>query len=259
MMPYFDKIENYDGHVEEHLNFWKESESSTTTAPPRGRKGPLHTAHSSCPIAESFIKSSLAANIPLASLGFNDPDVTKRLGVGLYEFNIHNGIRDSVAKAFLTPQRHEDDNGTGDNKDHHFTTRGLHLRSLEVKNDATVSKLIFDSSSPPKAVGVQYYSSGEEKMREARLRSDVGRTRTLSRGKKMRSPEVILSAGAILTPQILANSGVHEGGSVVDVYGVGKNLQDHPAIAVSYVLCGGLSYQYLTFVSKLKMSTMLCI
>ena len=241
-MPYFDKMENYDGHVVDHLNFWKEdgtesksasnSKSSNAKAPPRGRTGPLHTTHSSCPIAASFIKSSLAANIPLASLGFNDPDATKRLGVGLYEFNIHNGIRDSVAKAFLTPNEHGTSNDHGDDKDHHMSTaRGLHLPNLEVRSDATVNKLIFDSSSPPKVIGVQYYSSGKDEIREVRLRSDGGHTR--GHGHKTRSPEVILSAGAIMTPQILANSGVHEGGSVADVQGVGKNLQDHPAIAVS--------------------------
>jgi len=263
MMPYFDKIENYDGHVEEHLNFWKKSEteskskSSSTNSPPppppRGRAGPLHTTFSSCPIAASFIKSSLAANIPLASLGFNDPDVTKRLGVGLYEFNIHNGIRDSVAKAFLTPHRNYD-KGIGDDKDHNMnTSKGLHLQNLEVRSDATVSKLIFDSSSPPKAIGVQYYSSSsksgdsdeEGQVREVRLRSDGGPMR--KRGQKTRSPEVILSAGAIMTPQILANSGVHEGGSVADVYGVGKNLQDHPAIAVAFELDEHLSESFSSY------------
>ena len=85
------------------LSFWeKTGEVSSLSHTNRGLSGPLSTSPANndiiSPVAMPFIASSLAAGLPLASLGFNDPDVAKRVGVGFYEFNVRNGIRDSAAK-----------------------------------------------------------------------------------------------------------------------------------------------------------------
>ena len=55
--------------------------------------------------------------------------------------------------------------------------------------------------------------------------------------------EIILACGAILTPQLLANSGIYEGGTVSDLPGVGKNLQDHPAVGLAFELSSEIAEQ----------------
>jgi choline dehydrogenase-like flavoprotein len=49
-------------------------------------------------------------------------------------------------------------------------------------------------------------------------------------------------ARAILTPQLLFNSAL-EGGGVVDLIGVGKNLQDHPATAMAFQITPEIAQQ----------------
>lgn len=221
MEPYFNMLETFNKDYEEPM-FWNRNETNKN----RGMTGPLFTtpALDISRVGYDFVKSSLAANISLASLGFNDPDISKRVGVGFYEFNIRNGVRDSVAKALLT----SDD--TEHSKENDIPA------NLFIQTDATVKKIIFESINPlmPSiATGVQYFSSRRGRFDVAKLRSS---------GKLgERDPEVILSAGAILTPQILANSGVHEGGPIVDSKGVGKNLQDHPVVSIVYKMNSLLS------------------
>ncbi|KAI1307594.1 Glucose dehydrogenase -like protein [Halotydeus destructor] len=86
--------------------------------------------------------------------------------------------------------------------------------NLEVITFATVTRILFDHQK--KAVGVEYVKNNRV-------------TRVLT------TNEVILSAGALRTPQILLLSGVGPAGQlndtgieqVAELPGVGKNLQDH--------------------------------
>ena len=41
-----------------------------------------------------------------------------------------------------------------------------------------------------------------------------------------------MSAGAVMTPQVLSRSGIGPRGEVSNLEGVGRNLQDHPAVGV---------------------------
>jgi len=225
MMPYFNRLESYDASIPVP-DFWADGPPLSK----RGSDGPLNTIVGDAvtsPIARDFISSSLAAGLPLASLGFNEPDTEKRIGVGYYEFNIRNGIRDSAARAFLSP---------GD--------RNAEVpENLIIRTDATVEKVLFDTCTnnsvdegndnpcEPKSVGVRYFSSKNGTFKEVRLRHVP--TTTLQETKQ-RVPEIILAAGTILTPQILANSGIHENGTVVDSKNVGSNVQDHPVVGVVF-------------------------
>eukprot|EP00756_Hemistasia_phaeocysticola_P026388 Hpha_TRINITY_DN16058_c2_g1::TRINITY_DN16058_c2_g1_i1::g.120708::m.120708/K00108/betA, CHDH; choline dehydrogenase len=91
---------------------------------------------------------------------------------------------------------------------------------MAVKTNATATRLLFEGK---KVVGVEYRSKGQ--LREVRARK-----------------EVILSCGAVGTPELLLRSGIGPGGTVVDAAAVGKNLQDHASIPLTYQTRAGISY-----------------
>jgi choline dehydrogenase-like flavoprotein len=101
-----------------------------------------------------------------------------------------------------------------------FLTPNLGRPNLQVITGAQVTRIVMEGK---RAVGVEYILGGEVK------RLNAGR-------------EVLLSAGALQSPQILMLSGIgpaahlkHHGIAVVhDLPGVGKNLQDHIDIVHSY-------------------------
>lgn len=92
--------------------------------------------------------------------------------------------------------------------------------NLEVKTEAQVTRILFEGT---RAVGVEYRQGGELKQARAAC-------------------EVILSAGAIQSPQLLQLSGIgpadhlREFGVPVlaDLPGVGENLQDHLQLRLIY-------------------------
>ncbi|KUL92066.1 hypothetical protein ZTR_02372 [Talaromyces verruculosus] len=89
-------------------------------------------------------------------------------------------------------------------------------QNLHVLTNSHVEKILFDKSNPPRVIGVQYSLEGVLKEASARK-------------------EVILAAGALQSPKILELSGVggaellrkHGIDVVMDLPGVGRNLQDH--------------------------------
>ncbi|XP_017761387.1 PREDICTED: glucose dehydrogenase [FAD, quinone]-like [Eufriesea mexicana] len=97
-----------------------------------------------------------------------------------------------------------------------------HRRNLQVALNATATKIIIENA---KAVGVQYYQHGE--VRTARA-----------------SREVIVSGGAVNSPQLLLLSGIGPkehlqavNVSVVkDLPGVGENLQNHVSFTLSWTI-----------------------
>jgi choline dehydrogenase-like flavoprotein len=101
-----------------------------------------------------------------------------------------------------------------------FLTPNLSRPNLQVITGAQVTRIVMEGK---RAVGVEYILGGEVKQIKA-------------------AREVLLSAGALQSPQILMLSGIgpaahlkHHGIAVVhDSPGVGKNLQDHIDIVHSY-------------------------
>lgn len=137
---------------------------------------------------------------------FNSGD---NAGVGYFEVNQRRGWRWNTSKAFLRPARNR--------------------QNLTIWTEAHVERLIFETgaSGRPSCVGVKIHRRGEALI--------VRATR-----------EVILSAGAIGSPQILQLSGLGPAGHlrandidvVYDLPGVGANLQDHLQIRAVFKVDG---------------------
>jgi len=125
-------------------------------------------------------------------------------GVGYFQQTAHKGFRWSTAKGFLKPARKRS--------------------NLTVLTHAHTSKILFDENSDtPKAIGVEFIQKETTKRVKA-------------------NKEVVLSAGAIGSPQILQLSGVasadllskHDIPVIKELAGVGQNLQDHLQIRLVY-------------------------
>ena len=135
----------------------------------------------------------------------------EQLGLGRYQATIRDGMRCSTSVAFLRPTAARP--------------------NLVVETDAHVLGIATEKG---RAVGVRY-ARGSKK------------NATLSVAHAAR--EVILSAGAIGSPQLLMLSGIgpaaelrrHGISVIADVPGVGKNLQDHLFSSVAYVDKAGIT------------------
>lgn len=144
-------------------------------------------------ILDAFRDAAAQTGIPKTD-DFNRGD---NEGSAYFDVNQRRGIRVSAAKAFL--------------KDAH------HRGNLVVMTDAQVTKLVIDRSENGfRCTGVEFIQKGRQLTAEA-----------LS--------ETLLSAGAIGSPHILQVSGIgasallqqHGVTPVVELPGVGENLQDH--------------------------------
>ena len=133
-------------------------------------------------------------------MGYDIRDINgeKQTGFALFQYNMRRGMRCSTSKAFLRPIR---------------LRKNLHISIL-----SHVTKVLIDENTK-RAYGVEFSKNG--KIYHVRARK-----------------EIILSAGAINSPQLLMLSGIgpkrhlEEFGIRVVHHspGVGQNLQDHIAV-----------------------------
>lgn len=148
----------------------------------------------------TFLAGANAAGMPITT-DFNG-DV--REGAGLFSSNIREGRRDSAVAAYLAP--------------------ALHRPNLHVRTGVTVSKVLLARGH---ATGVL--------------------ARTPAGAVHVTAKKVIVTAGAIRTPQLLMLSGIGDGAHlhdhgitpVIDLPGVGQNLQDHPMITPVWSVIDG--------------------
>ena len=152
----------------------------------------------SWPILDAFAQAAVQAGIP-ATEDFNRGD---NEGVGYFEVNQRRGVRWNSAKAFLRP--------------------ALRRANLQVLTGAHVTRLLLEDA--PAGSKDRLVARGVE----LRIGTDAP-VQVRCRG------EVLLSAGAIGSPQILQLSGIGDGARLDaagvrprhDLPGVGGNLQDH--------------------------------
>jgi choline dehydrogenase len=146
--------------------------------------------------SQLFVEAAIEMGYP------HNPDFNgaQQEGAGIYQMTIKDGKRHSAAAAFLQPI--------------------LQRPNLTVTTGALVTRLLFEGN---RAVGVEYLHEG-----------------TLHQVRVNR--EVILSAGAFDSPKLLMLSGIGNAEHlrslglpvVVDLPGVGQNLQDHPIVPVAH-------------------------
>ncbi len=100
--------------------------------------------------------------------------------------------------------------------------------------ESKVIRVLFDESSPPKAIGIEY-KPNEDHQPSVSLSKPVHKT---VKARKL----VVVTAGALGTPQILERSGVGNPEIlkkldipvISDVPGVGENYQDHHLVLYPY-------------------------
>ena len=156
-----------------------------------GRDGPLNVAERpySNLLSHVFIEAAQQAGIPL------NPDFNgaAQLGCGMFQVTQKNGERWSVTSAYLHP--------------------AAARANLTILTKARATRVIVENG---RAVGIEYVR---------------GRKRCTAGARQ----EVLLAAGAINSPQLLLLSGIGPAAElravgvapVLDLPGVGKNLQDH--------------------------------
>jgi len=163
-----------------------------------GSDGPLHVAdlRDPNPLSKVFVEAAGAVGYPLND-DFNDGE---QEGFGLYQVTQKNGRRHSAAVAYLNP--------------------ALKRPNLTAIPFAHVLRLTFEGT---RCTGVVYRKENQEYEVTARR-------------------EVVVCGGAINSPQLLMLSGIGSKEAltalgipmVMDLPGVGQNLQDHLNVPVSY-------------------------
>lgn len=181
---------------EDVLPYFKRSESwEGGESVLRGGSGPLTVIRMDYrdPLIGGFLNATRACGYPTND-DYNGDSVE---GFGPMQATIRNGLRCSAAVAYLRP--------------------ALARGNVTLVTNALVEKVLLQNeSATPRATGVAYRHYGETVLAHARR-------------------EVILSGGVINSPQLLMLSGIgpakelarHGLGTVVDLPGVGQNLQDH--------------------------------
>ena len=139
-------------------------------------------------------------------------------GFSTPDFNVHRGRRASTSQRYLLP--------------------ALSRSNLTVETDALATRVLTQSG---RAIGVEYLRQGLSQSAHA-------------------DREVILSGGTFNSPQLLLLSGIGPADElralgidpIVDLPGVGRNLQDHASIAMVFDASGPF-----TFDSELRLDRML--
>ncbi|GAT16030.1 glucose-methanol-choline oxidoreductase [Mycolicibacterium thermoresistibile] len=182
----------------------------------RGGTGPQHVSRIRLhhPLVQKWLTGAAQTGMPILA----DYNGESQFGAAWSQLSQKNGLRHSAAQAFLAPARR----------------RG----EVDVESHAVVDKVIIENG---RAVGVEYVRRGTRKVAYA-------------------AKEVILSAGALCSPLILLRSGIgpaeelrdHGIDVIADLPGVGRNLQEHPAITMTFTVTDRTLNQELTPLSILK-------
>ena len=149
------------------------------------------------PVLDAFLESAVEHGIPQSD-DFNTGD---NFGVGYFQVNQINGVRQTTNAAFLQPV--------------------LDRPNLTVVTNAHVCRVLFENQ---RAVAVEYQNANGE-ITQARTTGEI----ILAAGS-IGSPHLLQCSG-IGAPSVLQDVGIPV---VHELSGVGENLQDHLQIRVAY-------------------------
>tara|TARA_Y100000996_G_scaffold73775_1_gene49625 strand:- start:123 stop:1724 length:1602 start_codon:yes stop_codon:yes gene_type:complete len=171
-----------------------------------GINGPLKVSDPKYVVkgTDLYIKTMQGLGLPF-NLDFNDGN---QFGVGLMQLTTNYGKRCSAVDAFIEPIREN--------------------KKLKIKFRSIVTKIIIENG---KAIGVEVFEKGKI-------------------NKYYANNEIIITAGTYISPKILMHSGIGDEDelkknnikTLVNLKGVGKNLQDHHE--VPYVVSTKKGYGY---------------
>jgi choline dehydrogenase len=175
----------------------------------RGGDGPLvlERGPAANPLFSAFFAAAQQAGYPLT----NDVNGYRQEGFNTFDRTIRHGRRLSAARAYVHPVKRK-------------------RKNLTVQCWSMVNRVIFEGN---RAVGVEYTRSLPFGGRLARIGGGP---------RQVRAGEVVLSGGAINTPQLLQLSGIGSADELKaldlpvlsDLPGVGENLQDHLEVYVQH-------------------------
>ena len=178
------------------LPYFKKMENAFES-PYRGTDGPLHLERvkEKNPLLTAFLNGAHQEGYPLTE----DVNGEEQEGFGLFDRNIKNSRRWSAARAYYHPVKHR--------------------QNLSLKTSVLVGKIIIEKK---KAIGVEYQHKQSF--------------------HKVYGKQIILCGGAFNSPQLLQLSGIGDGQhlkslgiqTLVELPGVGQNLQDHLEVYVQY-------------------------
>jgi choline dehydrogenase len=183
------------------LPYFKRSEAFEGGADAwHGGSGPLKVSKASTPnpIYPASVAAAAQAGFPLT----DDFNGYQQEGFGPYQLTIHQGERWSAARGYLHP--------------------ALKRPNLTCLTNARTTRIVIEEG---RATGVEVFDEASKARRILR----AGR-------------EVLLCAGAVQSPQILQLSGIgdpdelatHGVAIVHELKGVGRNLQDHLDVVISW-------------------------
>jgi len=188
---------------EEVLPFFKKSQNEESLRTNyHGIGGPLHTARPTSlhPLSAAWI----AAAQEIGMKKNEDYNGESQDGVTIAQRTIKNGQRVSTASSFLK--------------------QASRRPNLTIRSNAHVTKIVFKGK---KAVGVEFRNSNDKSKSPKVFTVQCNR-------------EIILSGGAVGSPHLLQLSGIgpkhllqeHGINCIVDLPGVGENLQDHVGVGL---------------------------
>jgi choline dehydrogenase len=182
---------------DEVLPYFQRAMNTDRPLPGDGQGGPLWVSElPHDPLSDAFIAAAARSGIKTTA-DFNGGDNS---GAGYFRMNTHRGQRMSTERAYLR--------------------EAMKRPNLKVISGAHITQVLMQDQ---RAQGVAWVKDGNAHQLHA-------------------NNEVVLCAGAIQSPQILQLSGIgpsallaqHKISTVVDLPGVGENLQDHLQVRPSY-------------------------
>ena len=164
----------------------------------RGGEGPLKLERGPAtnPLFKAFLTAVQEAGHPLTT----DVNGYRQEGFNAFDRNVYRGRRYSAARAYLHPILNE-------------------RKNLDLITRAHVTKLIMEKN---RVTGVEYQKN--------KKRHSIQAKEVISCGGAFNSPQLLQLSG-IGPSEVLTKAGVP---TVVDLPGVGENLQDHLEVYVQY-------------------------